>query len=382
MKDEDGPTPLSRAAVEGPEPLVRLLLGTEVDLDTKDNDGRTLLSRASAAGEETVVKVLLATGKVDVDTKDKDGRTPLSRAAAAGKAAVVKLLLATGKVDVNTRDNDGRTPLSIAVQISGMEVVKLLLATGKIDPDTKDKHGLTPLSIVVQQIRDLWPRILERVQKQGNYALQDYQMQLMLREQQNKKRLMMARQEQYSLTQPLHQTLSNKDTHEEVAHEGVAHEEVTHKKVTHEEGIYEEAKAIINLLLATGIVDPDAKGEDGQTPLSIAAEAGAETVVRLLSATGKAQESWPLRTEECAPERWERFGCPHQDCVGEHGELARFFTRRADLQRHLSTTHNPQYFDCPKARCGRKGVNGFSRRDHLTEHLRGYHKEEILKRRY
>lgn len=34
-------------------------------------------------------------------------------------------------------------------------------------------------------------------QSSGNHALQDYQMQLMLLEQQNKKRLMMARQEQH-----------------------------------------------------------------------------------------------------------------------------------------------------------------------------------------
>jgi len=39
-------------------------------------------------------------------------------------------------------------------------------------------------------------------QNNGNHALQDYQMQLMLLEQQNKKRLLMARQEQDSMTQP------------------------------------------------------------------------------------------------------------------------------------------------------------------------------------
>jgi hypothetical protein len=38
----------------------------------------------------------------------------------------------------------------------------------------------------------------------GNHALQDYQMQLMLLEQQNKKRLLMARQEQDSMSQPPH----------------------------------------------------------------------------------------------------------------------------------------------------------------------------------
>ena len=40
----------------------------------------------------------------------------------------------------------------------------------------------------------------------GNHALQDYQMQLMLLEQQNKKRLLMARQEQDTITRPEGQT--------------------------------------------------------------------------------------------------------------------------------------------------------------------------------
>ncbi|OCL08722.1 hypothetical protein AOQ84DRAFT_292579 [Glonium stellatum] len=41
-------------------------------------------------------------------------------------------------------------------------------------------------------------------QPQGNHALQDYQMQLMLLEQQNKKRLLMARQEQDNMSGPAH----------------------------------------------------------------------------------------------------------------------------------------------------------------------------------
>lgn len=41
--------------------------------------------------------------------------------------------------------------------------------------------------------------------QQGNHALQDYQMQLMLLEQQNKKRLLMARQEQDNMSGPQHQ---------------------------------------------------------------------------------------------------------------------------------------------------------------------------------
>ena len=90
-------------------------------------------------------------------------------------------------------------------------------------------------------------------------------MQLMLFKQQNKKRLMMTRQKQDSMSQPLHQTPPNKV-------------------------IRESVRAVINLLLATGQVNLGARDEDGRTALSIAVETGAELTVKLLPATGKVQQ--------------------------------------------------------------------------------------------
>ncbi|KAK4232662.1 ankyrin repeat-containing domain protein, partial [Achaetomium macrosporum] len=71
-----------------------LLLGTgKVDVNATDNNGRTPLSWAAGNGHEAVVKLLLGTGKVDVNAKDKVyGLTPLSWAAERGHEAVVKLL--------------------------------------------------------------------------------------------------------------------------------------------------------------------------------------------------------------------------------------------------------------------------------------------------
>ncbi|KAH9875655.1 hypothetical protein IAQ61_003119 [Plenodomus lingam] len=59
------------------------------------------------------------------------------------------------------------------------------------------------------------------------------------------------------------------------------------------------------------------------------------------------------------------------------------FTRLADLQRHQSTVHGvgtPDY-PCTVPRCNRVGDKGFTRRDHLVEHLRNFHHMDIPKRR-
>ncbi|PVH90887.1 hypothetical protein DM02DRAFT_664575 [Periconia macrospinosa] len=94
-----------------------------------------------------------------------------------GHKAVVQLLLNKGLdaengheavVDVNSKSNNGLTPLSWAAR-NGRR------AMDAVDPDPKDNGG--PAS------------------QSGNHVLQDYQMQFMLLEQQNKKRLLMARQE-------------------------------------------------------------------------------------------------------------------------------------------------------------------------------------------
>jgi ankyrin repeat protein len=58
----------------------------------KDCYGRTPLSWAAREGRDIVIKLLIKTGKVDIDSKDDDGRTPLYWAAFYGHEAVVKLL--------------------------------------------------------------------------------------------------------------------------------------------------------------------------------------------------------------------------------------------------------------------------------------------------
>ena len=145
-EDGYGKTPLSWAAENGKEAVVKMLLAKDdVDPDSKDFSGRTPLRWAAENGHEAVVKLLLAKDGVDPDSKDSFYyRTPLSCAAEKGYEAVVKLLLAKDGVDPDSKDPDG-TPLLWALENGHEAVVKLLLAKDGVDPDSKDFSGRTPL---------------------------------------------------------------------------------------------------------------------------------------------------------------------------------------------------------------------------------------------
>src|ERR1700722_42185 len=146
-KHSDGQTPLSWAAAGGHEAVVKLLLARDdVDGDSKDSLGSTPLMWAAACGHEAVVKLLLARDDVDADTKDLKDRTPLLWASRNGREAVVKLLLARDDADADSKDSYGRTPLSWAAENGHEAVVKLLLAWDDVDANSKDSFGRTPLS--------------------------------------------------------------------------------------------------------------------------------------------------------------------------------------------------------------------------------------------
>jgi ankyrin repeat protein len=146
VKDSYGRTPLSWAAGNGHEAVVKLLLEKGVELETKDksNYGQTPLSWAAGNGHEAAVKLLLEKG-AELETKSNDGQTPLSYAAWNGHEAVVKLLLEKG-AELETESNYGWTPLLWATGSGHEAVVKLLLEKGAELEAKDNSHGQTLLS--------------------------------------------------------------------------------------------------------------------------------------------------------------------------------------------------------------------------------------------
>ncbi|KAI9705757.1 MAG: hypothetical protein M1820_005005 [Bogoriella megaspora] len=138
----------------------------------------SMLLESSSRGYEKAVEALLDRG-ADVNAEDINGGTALEVASANGHEAIVKLLLDRG-ADVN----NGGSVFGSALQAAAAQGKKRnSVESQKYDAST----ALTSVSKTVEpQDQSL----------EGNNSLRDYQVQLMLLEQQNKKRLLMARQDQ------------------------------------------------------------------------------------------------------------------------------------------------------------------------------------------
>jgi hypothetical protein len=112
----------------------------------------------------------------------------------------------------------------------------------------------------------------------------------------------------------------------------------------------------------------------GSTDNSVSSATVARHKTRHHSTDTQAQQSSP------PPSNGQRIFCTHHSCLDSTGASKHSFTRKADLTRHTKSAHEPTYMDCPWPKCERKGANGFTRIDHLKEHRRGYHMEDLEKR--
>ncbi|KAL9074938.1 MAG: hypothetical protein Q9157_004187 [Trypethelium eluteriae] len=204
----------TRYRTENPEKKVKLLLETgRFDID-RVCLGRTPLQMATRAGQVAVVDQLLATNGIsNVNFQDRQGGcTALHFAVKLGRLDLVRALLATGGIDVNIRNHDEESPFDLATSSAHDSIAEAMIGRRLVSPHmlARYRDGLIPkkdrpppdfaledyqldIMLLEQQIKERQQRPRQG-QSQQRQNQQDYEMRLLLLERQNKKRLLMARQ--------------------------------------------------------------------------------------------------------------------------------------------------------------------------------------------
>ena len=136
-------TPLLKAARNGHERCLRILLDHGANISHVSRTSQTALILASARGFTECVTTLLLFPGVNVHAQDIEGSTALILAASAGYVNVVSMLLNAGS-DVNIRNSSGKTALARATRRGHARVVALLAMTKGI-VDLPDVRGETAM---------------------------------------------------------------------------------------------------------------------------------------------------------------------------------------------------------------------------------------------
>ena len=141
-----GYSPLDHASEEGAVDLVRLLLDHGADVKAQGRDDHTSLHVASSFGKASignvdVVRVLLERG-ADVNARKNNNCTPLLEASVRGYVETSRVLL-EHRADAAAQDVWNRTPLHLASQEGYLDMAQLLLQYNA-DVHALDEHGKTP----------------------------------------------------------------------------------------------------------------------------------------------------------------------------------------------------------------------------------------------
>jgi len=282
-KDSFGKTALLYAAENGRDIIVQLLLDRDVDIETKDSLGKTALLYAAENGRDTIVQLLLDRD-VDIEVKDNDGKTALLHAAETGTETVTQLLLDQGAA-IEVQERDGRTSLSYAAEHGNKHIVQLLLAQNA-NVAAEDNIGKTPF-LWIMAIREDYGHTRPYIsplaatkELNGNLALSDYQTRLMLLEQQNKKRMMLAESEN---TARFEGTLDDRVNIIQLmlAKDAKLNAKKSDGKTALICAVQQGWDPVVQLLLDEG-ADIEAKDNHGKTALLYAADNGRDIIVQLL----------------------------------------------------------------------------------------------------
>jgi ankyrin repeat protein len=143
VRDDIDRTPLILAAENGQAEVVKLLIDIGVDKEAQDRDDRTALYAAAELGHENVVKLLLELGA------NKEGAyeyTPLGAAVTEGHWTVAKLLLDNDVNPEGTSDKYCKAAVLSAASWGNADMVKQLLDKGADINAVECDYGWTALT--------------------------------------------------------------------------------------------------------------------------------------------------------------------------------------------------------------------------------------------
>ncbi|KAK6512805.1 hypothetical protein TWF506_008971 [Arthrobotrys conoides] len=251
---DDSYTSLLRAAQEGHEAVVRLLIDNGADIESKDNYGHTPLARAAECGYEGVVSLLLDKD-ANMETRiKKNYMTPLLQAAQNGHEKVVRLLIDKG-AKIEAKDTSSRTPLVWAAQEGHEAVARVLIANGA-DKEARDsKLRYTP---VLWAIHNDHEAVFQLLIDRDDYTP-----------------LLWAARNGYKTELQL---LLDKGANMEV-------KEDKNYRTALALATLNNDKSVVQILLNKG-ADTNTRDKNGRTPLSWATQKGYEAIVRLLVDSG------------------------------------------------------------------------------------------------
>lgn len=145
---DTGWTALLRAASNGQEAMVRLLIEKGADIEARSPNNGTPLTCAAEGNFEAIVEVLLKSS-ASVNAGDDFGWKPLHWAMVnRGGEGVAQMLLTHG-ADINTRCLYRKSPLHHAIEKGNDSMVSFLLAAGA-DFEARDIAERTPLHTAIE----------------------------------------------------------------------------------------------------------------------------------------------------------------------------------------------------------------------------------------